>query len=409
MSGRRLYIGHLGPDVQRQDLGTFDASCASLLFVVGGCFVRFSSDLRHARHTHPDWMTMLGHARLMSFGHGVTVLVCPTEGYFGPLGRIVDIRVMGGFAFLEYEDLKDAEAAVADLNGRDFMGDRISVEFAKPPRPREDRFGPPSRGPGGYGDRGGYGGGYGGDRGYDRGGYDRPPPRGPPPPRGFRLVVNGIPDGVSWQRRPGRERSFDIVEKGRFDRRGVEDPSALPGCVRSIMFGTVGMAVRSLDLKDFGRTAGNVGYSDVDRNTGTGFIEYGSRSDADEAIRVLNNTQFNGATVTVEDADLAAEEEEVTTPDPVTTTEVAIEATPPAEATVVTIATIVPLPVVTIAMIVVTITVVVRFPLLVGIGPLNVVDRLGLMPGVVGAHLPLLLGMIQVGTERIEMGWCLRV
>ncbi|SGY25423.1 BQ5605_C018g08612 [Microbotryum silenes-dioicae] len=56
------------------------------------------------------------------------------------------------------------------------------------------------------------------------------------------------------------------------------------------------------DLKDFGRTAGNVGYSDVDRNTGTGYIEYGSRSDADEAIRILNNTQFNGATVTVEDA-----------------------------------------------------------------------------------------------------------
>ncbi|SGY25418.1 BQ5605_C018g08611 [Microbotryum silenes-dioicae] len=170
MSGRRLYIGHLGPDVQRQDL----------------------------------------------------------EAYFSPLGRIVDIRVMGGFAFLEYEDLKDAEAAVADLHGRDFMGDRISVEFAKPPRPREDRFGPPRGAPGGYGDRGdrgGYGGGDrggyggGGDRGYDRGGYsggasggggyDRPPPRGPPPPRGFRLVVNGIPDGVSWQ--VSKELSIIIV------------------------------------------------------------------------------------------------------------------------------------------------------------------------------------------------------
>ncbi|KAK4704982.1 hypothetical protein P7C70_g1221, partial [Phenoliferia sp. Uapishka_3] len=196
------------------------------------------------------------------------------EDYFGGShGAIVDVRIMAGFCFLEYEELKDAEQAVADFGGKDFMGERLIVEFAKPPRnidpDREPRRFDDRRG--GYGDRGGYGGGGGyGDRGGyggggyggDRGGYgDRGPPRNfersaPRGGGGHRLIVNGVPDSVSWQ-----------------------------------------------DLKDFARSAGTVTFADVDRNQpGVGYIEYPSRSDADDAIRTLSNTDLKGSVVTVEEA-----------------------------------------------------------------------------------------------------------
>jgi len=94
------------------------------------------------------------------------------EDFFSNNGscKLVDCRVMGGYAFVEYENLPDAEDAVRDLNGRDFLGERISVEYARAPRnmniePRERRERP------------------------------RFTPRG----GGHRLTVVGFGDGTSWQ------------------------------------------------------------------------------------------------------------------------------------------------------------------------------------------------------------------
>ena len=60
-----------------------------------------------------------------------------------------------GFAFVEFDDHRDADDAVYDLNGKDLMGERVHVEFA-----REQR-----------GPRGG-GGRFGGSRSYGGGRYD---------------------------------------------------------------------------------------------------------------------------------------------------------------------------------------------------------------------------------------------
>ena len=46
------------------------------------------------------------------------------EKYFGRYGTLMDVRIMAGFGFLEYDSVRDAEDAVHDLNGRDFMGER---------------------------------------------------------------------------------------------------------------------------------------------------------------------------------------------------------------------------------------------------------------------------------------------
>ena len=88
---------------------------------------------------------------------------------FGQHGTVTSAQVImdretgrsRGFAFVEMSD--GAEAAVAAMNGADFMGRTLTVNEA---RPREERAG----GGGGGGYRGGYGGGDRGDRG-DRGGY----------------------------------------------------------------------------------------------------------------------------------------------------------------------------------------------------------------------------------------------
>ena len=89
-----------------------------------------------------------------------------------------------GFAFVEFDDEKDAKDAVSSLNGSDFMGSKIRVEISpNRGRGRGGRGGGRGRG---FGDRGGFRGGfnrggggrgsYGGDRdGYrgSRGSYNR--------------------------------------------------------------------------------------------------------------------------------------------------------------------------------------------------------------------------------------------
>ena len=93
---------------------------------------------------------------------------------FAPVGTVVSAQVImdretgrsKGFGFVEMSDAKEADAAIAALDGKDNDGRNLKVNEAKP---REER----PRGGGGGGGRGGYGGGGGGGRGGDRGGGGR--------------------------------------------------------------------------------------------------------------------------------------------------------------------------------------------------------------------------------------------
>ena len=82
---------------------------------------------------------------------------------FNRVGPIVDVRVLNGFGFIEFEDVRDAEYAVRDFDGTMFMGDRIIVQFAKQSTRRERDF----------------------ERGPRRGQY--------------RVIVFNLPPGTSWQ------------------------------------------------------------------------------------------------------------------------------------------------------------------------------------------------------------------
>ncbi|KAH0440248.1 pre-mRNA splicing factor [Colletotrichum camelliae] len=105
-------------------------------------------------------------------------------------GEITEIKLMNGFGFIEYKDAMDARDVVPD--GSDFMGERLTVQFARGTRHRE----------------GGNGGGF---------NNERAPPR--PRRTPHRMQITGLPTDTSWQdlKDFARQSSLDVVysETGR--------------------------------------------------------------------------------------------------------------------------------------------------------------------------------------------------
>jgi len=66
------------------------------------------------------------------------------EDAFSKFGKIVSVDLKFGFAFVEFDDSRDAEDCVRDMDGRDLDGSRIAVEFSNPDR--RSRGGAPRRG-----------------------------------------------------------------------------------------------------------------------------------------------------------------------------------------------------------------------------------------------------------------------
>ncbi|KAI0152608.1 PXA domain-containing protein [Xylariaceae sp. FL1272] len=102
-------------------------------------------------------------------------------------GEITEIKLMNGFGFVEYKDPMDARDVVPD--GSDFMGERLTVQFARGSRQREGGFG----------------------------GHERSAPR--PRRTPFRMQITGLPNDTSWQdlKDFARQSSLDVVysETGR--------------------------------------------------------------------------------------------------------------------------------------------------------------------------------------------------
>ncbi|KAG9339284.1 hypothetical protein JZ751_023984, partial [Albula glossodonta] len=65
-------------------------------------------------------------------------------GYYGPLRSVWVARNPPGFAFVEFEDPRDATDAVRELDGRTLCGCRVRVELSSGEKRTRNRGPPPS-------------------------------------------------------------------------------------------------------------------------------------------------------------------------------------------------------------------------------------------------------------------------
>jgi len=58
------------------------------------------------------------------------------EKLFSEYGTVKSVNIIGdkGFGFIEMSSNSEAEAAKEELNGRDFMSRKLSVDEARPPK-----------------------------------------------------------------------------------------------------------------------------------------------------------------------------------------------------------------------------------------------------------------------------------
>ncbi|XP_035618348.1 serine/arginine-rich splicing factor 5-like [Oncorhynchus keta] len=170
------------------------------------------------------------------------------EKFFKGYGRIREVNLKNGFGFVEFDDHRDADDAVYELNGKELCSERVTIEHA---RSRRGRGGGPGMGGGGGG--GGrfsprfssYRQGSGDRRGGGGGGSSR---YGPPVRTEHRIIVENLSSRISWQ-----------------------------------------------DLKDLMRKVGEVTFVDAHRtNKNEGVVEFASHSDMKNALDKLDGTDLNG-------------------------------------------------------------------------------------------------------------------
>jgi len=139
-------------------------------------------------------MTEVSSTRLYLGNLPRTATKADVEAHFNThgTGEITEIKLMNGFGFIEYKDAMDARDVVPAFHGSEFMGERLTVQFARGSRNR-DAFANPDR--------------------------TAPRPRRTP----HRMQISGLPGETSWQdlKDFARQSSLDVVysETGR-DRDG---------------------------------------------------------------------------------------------------------------------------------------------------------------------------------------------
>lgn len=189
------------------------------------------------------------------------------ERFLRGYGDIKEIRLMTGYAFVEFEEERDAEDAVYELNGKSVNGESVNVDYATVPRmtgrgrspgynsrrryddDRGSRYGRDGR------DRRGGGGGYGGGR--DR--YEKYDDR------------NRRPAGSQGYYGPLNKSPYRVIVKN------------------------LSVAVSWQDLKDFMRKAGEVTFTSAhQQKRNEGVAEFGNKESLERAMDELDGSEIHG-------------------------------------------------------------------------------------------------------------------
>ena len=173
------------------------------------------------------------------------------ERFFKGFGRINEISMKAGFCFVEFDDIRDAEDAVYEMNNKTLCGERVTVEHAK---------GNPRSRTGGYGGGGGGGGG-----GYDR--FDR-----------------------------GRDYNRDYRDRSRdYNNRNSSKFAPPTRTDYRVIVENLSSRVSWQDLKDYLRDAGEITFADAHTHRrNEGVVDFATYDDMKRAIDKLNNSELKG-------------------------------------------------------------------------------------------------------------------
>jgi len=180
------------------------------------------------------------------------------EGY----GRIEEILMKSGYAFVGIDDRRDADDAVYDLNGKDLLGDRVSIEFAK---------------------------------GFERGVGGRPLVDG----GRRRAHDDDYGRGRSYGSRRSRSRSRDRGDSSGLRKEHARNKYGAPIRTKwQIRVENLSSRVSWQDLKDYVRPHGDVTYADAHRQEpGVAVICLKNKVDLDNVMKKVDGVELNGKKV----------------------------------------------------------------------------------------------------------------
>merc|ERR1711937_73 len=182
---------------------------------------------------------------------------------FRDIGKVIEVDIKTGFAFVEMEDRRDAEDAVKELNGSKIEGERISLEMSKGCRDKYRDFA-----------------------------------------RTGRVRYRSFSKSVSPSRRRFRSRSRGGRSRSRSRSRGRGGGGGRDRPYRtrhSLTVDTLSSRCSWSELKDIFRKCGKVTYTDAHQRIGEGRGEvcFDSADDLRAALKEMDGFEINGKKISV--------------------------------------------------------------------------------------------------------------